>query len=78
MVQYIALLEWLSIPPDVPDVGKVSDRRADVLKACWTAAEAAVRLMQPGNKNTQVSEILQKSADEFKCQPAAGGGFLGG
>merc|ERR1712129_22865 len=31
---------------------KVEDKRADVLLAAWTAAEAALRLVQVGNTNT--------------------------
>ncbi|CAD7926234.1 unnamed protein product [Amoebophrya sp. A120] len=54
------------------EAGKVADRRADVVQAAYTAAEAAVRMMQVGNKNTQVTQVIQKSADEFKCQPVAG------
>jgi len=51
---------------------KVEDKRADVLMAAWTAAEAAVRLIQVGNKNSQVTEIFSKVADEFKCKPVQG------
>merc|ERR1719162_2678220 len=31
---------------------KVEDKRADAIMAAWNAAEAAVRLVQVGNKNT--------------------------
>lgn len=51
---------------------KVSDRRADVVRAAWTAAEAAVRMMQVGNKNSQVTEVMEKAAAEFKCSPVPG------
>lgn len=54
------------------EAGKVSDRRADVIKAAWTAAECAARLMQPGRKNSEVTQYLQQVADEFKCQPVSG------
>mmetsp|Transcript_4475 Transcript_4475/g.10933 ORF Transcript_4475/g.10933 Transcript_4475/m.10933 type:complete len:417 (-) Transcript_4475:839-2089(-) len=52
--------------------GKVADRRADVVLAAWTGAEAAVRMMQVGNTNTSVTQVIQQSADEFKCQPVSG------
>jgi curved DNA binding protein len=51
---------------------KVEDKRADVVMAAWTAAEAALRLVQVGNKNTQVTEMFSKVAEEFKCKPVQG------
>jgi len=51
---------------------KVEDRRADVIMAAWNAAEAAVRLIQVGNTNTQVTEAFGKVASEFKCVPLQG------
>jgi curved DNA binding protein len=51
---------------------KVEDRRADVIMAAWNAAEAALRLVQVGNTNTKVTEMLGKVAEEFKCKPVQG------
>lgn len=51
---------------------KAEDRRADVIMAAWTAAEAALRLVQVGNTNTQVTEAFSKVAEEFKCKPVQG------
>eukprot|EP00929_Paragymnodinium_shiwhaense_P030741 TRINITY_DN1736_c0_g1_i1.p1 TRINITY_DN1736_c0_g1~~TRINITY_DN1736_c0_g1_i1.p1 ORF type:complete len:417 (+),score=157.39 TRINITY_DN1736_c0_g1_i1:89-1252(+) len=51
---------------------KVEDRRADVVHAAWTAAEAALRLVQVGNTNTQVTEAFDKVATEFGCKPVLG------
>jgi curved DNA binding protein len=51
---------------------KAEDRRADVVMAAWNAAEAALRLVQVGNTNTQVTEMLSKVAEEFKCKPVQG------
>merc|ERR1711972_677928 len=51
---------------------KVEDRRADVVHAAWTAAEAALRLVQVGNSNTQVTEAFAKAASEFGCKPVQG------
>ncbi|CAE8723193.1 unnamed protein product [Polarella glacialis] len=51
---------------------KVEDKRADVIMAAWTAAEAALRLVQVGNKNTQVTEVFAKVAKEFKSTPMQG------
>jgi curved DNA binding protein len=51
---------------------KVEDKRADVIMAAWNAAEAALRLVQVGNTNTQVTEAFGKVAEEFKCKPMQG------
>jgi len=50
----------------------VDDRRADVIMAAWQASEAALRLMQVGNKNTQVTEAFSKIAGDFNCKPVQG------
>jgi len=50
----------------------VADRRADVVMAAWTAAEAALRLVQVGNTNTAVTETFAKCAAEFGCKPLMG------
>lgn len=51
---------------------KVEDKRADVILAAWNAAEAALRLVQVGNTNTQVTEAFGKIAAEFSCKPVQG------
>lgn len=51
---------------------KAEDKRADVIMAAWTAAEAALRLVKVGNTNTQVTEAIAKSALEFECAPVQG------
>lgn len=51
---------------------KVEDRRADVIQAAWTGAEAALRLVQVGNTNTMVTQAFAKVADEFNCKPMQG------
>jgi len=48
------------------------DRRADVIHAAWTAAEAALRLVKVGNTNTIVTQAIAKSAAEFECAPVQG------
>jgi len=47
-------------------------RKADVVAACYYAAEVAHRLIKPGNKNTQVSEAIGKCAAQFKCNALEG------
>jgi len=51
---------------------KAEDRRADAIMAAWNAAEATLRLVQVGNTNTQVTEMLGKITEEFKCKPVQG------
>jgi len=52
----------------VPTTG----RKADVIAAAHYAAEAAHRLIKPGKKNTEVTEVIEKIAEQFKCQPLEG------
>ncbi|KAG8452432.1 hypothetical protein GDO86_004290 [Hymenochirus boettgeri] len=47
----------------------VTGRKADVLKAAHLCAEAALRLVKPGNQNTQVTEAWNKIAPAFSCTP---------
>jgi len=50
----------------------VTGRRADVLKAAWTAAEAAMRLVKVGNKNWGLTESVAKIANAWDCKPVEG------
>jgi methionine aminopeptidase len=50
----------------------VTGRRADVLKAAWHAAEAAMRLIKAGNKNSAVTEVVGKVATNWGCKPVEG------
>ncbi|XP_062872147.1 proliferation-associated protein 2G4b [Trichomycterus rosablanca] len=50
----------------------VTGRKADVMKAAHLCAEAALRLVKPGNQNTQVTEAWNKIAESFKCTPIEG------
>jgi len=54
--------------PDNP----VTGRRADALRAAWTAAEVAMRLVRVGNKNWQVTEAVSKVAAAWDCKPVEG------
>lgn len=51
---------------------KLEDARADVVMAAWNAAEAALRLVQVGNTNTQVTEAFATIASEYECKPLQG------
>ncbi|OCH95374.1 proliferation-associated protein 1 [Obba rivulosa] len=50
----------------------VTGRRADVIKAAYTAAEVAMRLVKVGNKNWAVTEAVNKVAAAFDCKPVEG------
>ena len=54
----------------------VTGRAADVVKAAWTAAEVAMRLVKVGNKNWAVTEAVSKVAAAFDCKPVEGIPFL--
>ncbi|KAK7497503.1 hypothetical protein BaRGS_00011143 [Batillaria attramentaria] len=51
---------------------KVTGRKADVMMAAHMAAEAAIRLVKPGNENYQVTDGIQKVAESFGCKPIEG------
>ncbi|KAJ7455357.1 peptidase M24, structural domain-containing protein [Mycena galericulata] len=50
----------------------VTGRRADVLKAAWHAAEAAMRTIKVGNKNWAVTDVVGKVASAWDCKPVEG------
>lgn len=50
----------------------VTGRRADVLKAAWHAAEAAMRFVKVGNKNWAVTDAVTKAAAAWDCKPVEG------
>ena len=50
----------------------VTDRRADVLKAAYTAAEVAKRLIKVGGKNWAVTDAVNKVAAVWDCKAVEG------
>jgi len=53
-------------------IGKVSEKKAAVIKAAWDATQATKRLLVPGTKNHKVSEVMQKVADDYKVNVMEG------
>merc|ERR1711881_172620 len=51
---------------------KITGRKADVLLAAYYAAEIAQRLVKPGSSNQDVTDAVNKVAEEFKCKPVEG------
>jgi len=49
-----------------------SGAKADVICAAHYAGEAALRLLKPGNKNSQVTEVIKAVAEQFHVTPVEG------
>ena len=47
-------------------------RQAEVVKAAWTAAEAAMRMVKVGSKNWGVTEIVNKAVSPWHCKAVEG------
>jgi len=50
----------------------VTGRKADAICAAHFAGECALRLCRPGNKASQITEVIKSVADVFKCNPVEG------
>lgn len=50
----------------------LTGRQADAAMAAYTAAEALLRVMRPGKSNANVTEVIQKVADDFGVQALDG------
>jgi curved DNA binding protein len=51
---------------------EASDKRAKVIHAAYTAAEAALRCVKVGLTNSEVTRMIKKSAEAFECNPVQG------
>jgi curved DNA binding protein len=51
---------------------KLTGRASDVVNAVYLAANCVLRLLKVGEKNTRITEVIQKCAEEFNCQPVNG------
>lgn len=49
-----------------------TERKADALLAAYHSLQAALRLLKPGNKNTQVTEAITKICGEYKVNAVEG------
>lgn len=50
----------------------LSGIKADVLQAAHIASEVAIKLLQPGNTNSQVTSAISKVANNFGVRPISG------
>jgi len=47
-------------------------RKADVVMAAWTAAEAAQRMVKDGASNNEITKVIAQVAEAYKCNPVEG------
>jgi len=50
------------------NAAEADEKKQKVLQAALTASECAIRMMKPGTKNTELTEMFQKVSEEFDCQ----------
>lgn len=50
----------------------VEGRAADVILAAYNAIQGAFRSLRPGALNNDVTKLVQKVADAYKCSPLEG------
>jgi len=53
-------------------VGATEGRKADVILAAYNALQAALRTMKPGSTNYDVTEVINKVVESYKCQTVEG------
>jgi len=52
--------------------GAPTGRQADVMAAVATAADVIIRMLKPGTKNSEITEMIGNVAADFKCSPVQG------
>jgi len=52
--------------------GPATGRKADVIQAAYQASELAQRMYKEGCTNTEITEMISKVAESFKCTPVEG------
>ena len=62
----------LQVPQAEQQAGPVTGRAADVIAAAQTALEAALRLIRPGKRISDVPEILKKIVEAYGCNLVEG------
>jgi len=68
---FIAVAAHTIVVRDPEDKNKITGRKADVILAAHYALEAAIRMLKPGHhKNVEITDVIQKVAESFKCKPA--------
>lgn len=68
---YISVTAHTVIATENPEIA-TTGKKADVICAGYYASEATLRLLKPGNTNTQITEMINKIADIFKVNTVSG------
>jgi len=50
------------------DASTVDEKKQKVLQAALTASECAIRMMKPGTKNTEITDMFGKVSEELGCE----------
>ena len=61
---FIAISAYTVIVPSTKEP-EVSDKRADVVAAAYTACDAAKRMVRPGTKSTDIAKVIKLVAEEY-------------
>jgi len=69
---YIANVAHTHVVASDGGAAPITGPQADVIAAAYHAAEAAIRMIKPGNTNTQVTETIAKVAEAFGVSPMQG------
>jgi curved DNA binding protein len=68
---YVAVVATtVCLPEEGQD--KITGKKADVMLACQTAADAALRVIKTGRKNAEMTDVIQRSAEAFQVNPVQG------
>lgn len=65
---YIALVAHTVVVGDKPAEG----RKADAILAAYKALQVAFNSLKPGNKNTDVTTLIGKTVESYKCNAVEG------
>jgi methionine aminopeptidase len=60
------------VVPGQGGAGVTQGVKADAVLGAYKAVQAALRLLRPGNKNTQVTELITKIAESYKLNGLEG------
>mmetsp|Transcript_18761 Transcript_18761/g.28293 ORF Transcript_18761/g.28293 Transcript_18761/m.28293 type:complete len:282 (-) Transcript_18761:341-1186(-) len=69
---YASVAAHTFIIPSEEENANISGPQADVMSAAHIAAEVAIKLLQPGNTNSQITQAIAKVADSYGVSAVAG------
>lgn len=56
----------------VPDATTITDKRADVVRCAYEAAQVAIRLVRVGKTNHDITKAVTAICDDYNCNPVVG------